>query len=230
MAGYRSSLVAFALVSVSIAACGRSRGTLETRSAAGARAESRVDSYKSASADGTTRLVWAENSGTSGARCWRSLEVIGRLPEPGSFDPRLGKPLNSRVVADLELLQVLEGAARGHLPRLAGSAAKATGACATAIPAAVAAIGSLLVPGAQPISPLAFALLLANVVGCGITAKDAAEAGWSAWSYHWLQSNLDEADVAKPRHDLPREALDALIQAVATVDRLTTNPAACRAP
>lgn len=218
----RAALIpALALTAVIAGAvgCGRPDGTATD-------AESVPESYRGRVDGGAFRHVWStEVAGMEGHLCWRTLDAAN--PVDDEVLANAGVPLNLRPVSTAEVLGVVERSARANLEDLLGSGARATGACATAIPAAVATMGSLLVPGAQPVAPLTLVILVAQLVGCGLSAKTAADAAWNTWSFHWIKGNVQESRLGAPQHGVPSEALNALIGAVTVAENTSKAQTSC---
>lgn len=176
-----------------------------------------------------TSLTLVSMPADAGARCWYFLES-GRRP---SLREALGDPsvrsISVRGIPDQAVKDALKKAASDNLTRLVATGSGATGMCTGAILSATAAITSLITPGAQVVSPVAFVLTLSQVMGCGFTGKAAAEALWAAWVFHRLDGRMALTDLNKgavrEREEMIRTLLNAL-----DVARFHETGSECPAP
>jgi hypothetical protein len=155
-----------------------------------------------------------DDSVKGAARCFYSVESANVLTPAQANANKDMKLLNPSPVRDRHVVDSLNSMAKENVRKIVEFTSGATAACAGAATTASATVASLLGPGTQVVSPASIAFTITSLVGCGFSAKNAADALWSAWIYNDLKKKLPLTDANFSTVKKPKGSLDALSSAV----------------
>lgn len=221
--------IAIALPALALTACGGENGSHRE---SGSGTESLTGTSKKNGTNLTLFSTVAPGGGTTAAdpaRCYYFLETTERVDARAAAAHRRLALLHDAPVRDSDVRAALEKVARANLGTIVISGAGAAGSCSGAIAGAVATIGSLLGPGTQVVSPGAAALTVASLIGCGVSAKAAGDALWSAWMFNDLKKELPRTDLVSDSVKKPEASMRALVQAIDTAKFRSVDALSCAA-